>query len=168
MRNYEIICELCETNLMENIKIKLIKRPEELNDAYKVRKLVFQKEQGIDKRLDFDGKDEALYHIVAYYNDNPIGTTRIQYLNNGKSAKIERTAVLQNYRGYGVGKQIIKYTIDYLKEKRIEKVILNAQEHAKGFYEKLGFKQEGEIFKEAGLPHVRMHKELVKNEHVDK
>ena len=145
--------------IMQNIKIKLIKIPGELRDALKVRKSVFQKEQGIDIKLDFDNKDDNSDHIVAYYDDNPIGTTRIRYLNDNV-AKIERTSVMQNYRGCGVGKKIIEYAICFLKEKGIEKVILNAQEHAKGFYEKLGFKQDGELFKEANIPHVSMYKKI--------
>ncbi|MBU2219345.1 GNAT family N-acetyltransferase, partial [Patescibacteria group bacterium] len=137
---------------MESIKIKLVKIPQELIDAKDIRRQIFQKEQGISEELDFDGKDKKSHHVVVYYKDRPIGTTRIRYLEDNKVAKIERTSVLQEFRGKDIGKQIIEYALDFLNKKGIEKVILNAQEHAKGFYEKLGFKQEGEIFKEASIP----------------
>jgi predicted GNAT family N-acyltransferase len=38
--------------------------------------------------------------------------------------------------------------------------ILHAQSEAAPFYLKLGFIQEGGTFDEAGIPHVRMTKEL--------
>lgn len=51
--------------------------------------------------------------------------------------------------------------LGYLKNKGIEKAILNAQEYVKGFYKKLGFKQKGEVFIEAGIPHIRMFIDLI-------
>lgn len=143
------------------LKIKVVETEKELVDAKAVRSQVFQKEQGIAVEVDFDGKDNEADHIIAYFNSRSVGTTRIRYTNGGKTAKIERTAVLREFRGQNIGKQIIEYALCYLKDKGIEKAILNAQEHAKRFYEKLGFQQEGEIFVEAGIPHVRMFKDLI-------
>ncbi|MFX7732026.1 GNAT family N-acetyltransferase, partial [Acinetobacter baumannii] len=39
-------------------------------------------------------------------------------------------------------------------------VILNAQVHAEGFYQRHGFAREGEQFMEAGIPHITMRARL--------
>jgi predicted GNAT family N-acyltransferase len=41
-------------------------------------------------------------------------------------------------------------------------VELNAQTHALGFYEQLGFRAQGEEFMEAGIPHRHMRLVLVR------
>ncbi|GAH06602.1 unnamed protein product [marine sediment metagenome] len=46
------------------------------------------------------------------------------------------------------------------KTKGALEVILNSQQSAAGFYEKLGFRQEGELFEEVGIPHVVMTRKL--------
>jgi predicted GNAT family N-acyltransferase len=38
--------------------------------------------------------------------------------------------------------------------------VIHSQEYIKSFYQKLGFVEEGEIFEEAGIPHVKMRKSL--------
>ena len=144
---------------MIEILIKIVKTDKELTDAKSVRTEVFQKEQGIAAEIDFDGKDNEADHIIAYFDKRPVGTMRIRYIiDGGKVAKIERMAVLREFRGQNIGGRMMEYALDYLKEKGIEKAVLDAQEHAKKFYEKLGFKQEGEVFMEVGIPHVKMFK----------
>ena len=43
-----------------------------------------------------------------------------------------------------------------------QKAKLHAQTYAREFYEKLGYKVVSDEFKDAGIPHVAMTKELVK------
>lgn len=144
---------------MDEAKIKIAKNKAEILAAKEVRREVFQIEQGIDPKLDFDGKDEKSDLVVAYSNDEAVGTARIRYIAK-KTAKLERLAVLKAYRKSGIGRKIMDYIISYLQKEGVKDIALDAQEHAKGFYEKIGFKQKGEIFEEAGIPHIEMWKEL--------
>ena len=146
---------------MIKISIKTVETDKELVDAKAIRTEVFQKEQGIATEIDFDGKDNEADHIIAYFDEKPVGTMRIRYVDGGKIAKIERMAVLREFRGQSIGGQMMEYVFSYLKDKKIEKATLDAQEHAKKFYEKLGFKQEGEIFMEVGIPHIKMFIDLI-------
>lgn len=84
---------------MTKIFIKIIETEKELTDAESIRRQVFQKEQGIAEEIDFDGKDNEADHIIAYFEEKPVGTTRVRYIDDGKTAKIERTAVLREFRG---------------------------------------------------------------------
>jgi len=67
-------------------------------------------------------------------------------------------AVLREKRGKGFGSFMMKEIERKIIFEGGEKIVLNAQIHVKGFYERLGYKQVGEVFVEAGIPHVRMEK----------
>jgi predicted GNAT family N-acyltransferase len=137
------------------IQIKHCKNKKELEDAKLVRKQVFVVEQNIDSEIESVG-DEKCDHFVAYSDNLPVGGGRINY-SNPNTAKIERMAVLKNSRGSGIGGKILGSMINFSKNKEgINCVILDAQYHAKGFYEKYGFQPDGEIFEEVGLPHIKM------------
>ena len=143
---------------MSNLIVKFLIPPDDsIADAMYVRTKVFQEEQGIDKKLDFDGNDDSSTHILIYDGKNPIGTGRIRKIDD-ETVKIERVAVLSEMRSHGVGKLIMKSINDYLSKTKVMRITLDAQLHAKGFYEGLGYKHEGEIFEEVGIPHVVMVK----------
>ncbi|HBL14022.1 MAG TPA: GNAT family N-acetyltransferase, partial [Cyanobacteria bacterium UBA11162] len=78
---------------MSQFTLEIVNYTDKLGEIRAVRVQVFQIEQGVDPALEFDGNDETATHILAYLDNQPVGTTRIRYLNN-QTAKIERLAVL--------------------------------------------------------------------------
>jgi predicted GNAT family N-acyltransferase len=142
---------------MSLITIKIADSPEEIAAIKTIRKTVFQTEQGVNENLDFDGKDESCDRLIATLNQEFVGTVRIRYLDP-ETAKIERLAVLKTARGYGLGKQLMEKALEVAKNKNISKVIIHAQEYIKGLHQQLGFVEEGDIFEEAGIKHVKMIK----------
>jgi predicted GNAT family N-acyltransferase len=144
---------------MNNVVIKVATSPEELKAIQVIRKSVFQEEQGVAPELDFDGLDETCEQLLACINNQYVGTARIRYLDD-KTAKIERLAVLPTVRGHSVGKQIMEKALEVIASKNILEVVIHAQEYIKGLHQKLGFQEEGEIFEEAGIRHLKMTKKL--------
>lgn len=144
---------------MNSIQVRIIIPPDSIADAELVRTKVFQEEQGIGKELDFDGKDAVSTHLVVYKDQTPIGTGRIRKIDE-KTVKIERVAVISEMRGQGIGKLIMLEMDRHLSNTKISKITLDAQLHAKKFYESLGYCQEGAVFEEVGIPHVVMTKQL--------
>lgn len=144
---------------MSNIVIKKTHSEKEIKDALNVRYQVFVKEQKIDKNLEIDSWDEICDHFVAYLGNQAVGAGRIRYISLN-TAKIERMAVLSDFRGKNIGGEILKTMIRCLKDDDVNEAVLNSQYHAKGFYEKFGFKMEGEIFQEADIDHVKMKKKI--------
>lgn len=71
---------------------------------------------------------------------------------------MERICILEEFRKYGLGKEIIRGLEQIAQEKGLTKVKLEAQIHAEGFYEKLGYKSEGEEFMDCNIPHILMKK----------
>ena len=144
---------------MNQISLELVDYTDKISEIKPIRIQVFQVEQGVDPALEFDGLDETSVHILAYLENQPVGTLRIRYLDN-QFAKIERLAVLSTARGQGIGRKLTEKAIEVIEQKEISKVMIHAQEYVKGLYEKLGFEQVGGIFEEAGIPHVKMIKYL--------
>ena len=144
---------------MNNLIIKTALSPQELLAIQEIRRSVFQIGQGVEPAIDFDGQDETSEQIIAYVDNQPVGTARIRYLDN-KTAKIERLAVLSTARGQGIGKKIMQTAIDVIAKKDVQEVLIHAQEYIKDLHQQLGFEQEGERFEEAAIPHVKMRKKL--------
>ncbi|MFA6023368.1 MAG: GNAT family N-acetyltransferase [Candidatus Pacearchaeota archaeon] len=142
---------------MENLQVYLANK-EELEDILDIRKKVFTEEQGIDEKSDKDGLDNMADHLVAKYDNTYVGCTRIRFLD-GK-AKLERLAVLKEYRKLGIGKEIMNSTIDYCKLKNVGEIYFDAQYYLKNYYEKFGFKAKGEPFEEVGIKHIQMYMDL--------
>nr|WP_315791926.1 GNAT family N-acetyltransferase [Fischerella sp. JS2] len=145
---------------MSNLTVRVAHIPEELMEIEKIRRVVFQEGQGVEQDLDFDGLDEICDQLIAHLNGECVGTARIRYLDD-QTAKIERLAVLEMARGQGIGQKITKEALEVIASKNIPEVVINAQEYVKGLYQKLGFQQEGEVFEEAGIRHVKMRKSLI-------
>lgn len=131
-----------------------------LNDEIKsIRKNVFMEEQGFEN--EFDEIDDNCMHILYYYDNIPVGTARIFQDENKKNEySIGRVAILKEYRKYGLGKKIILALEEKAKEIKVEKLKLSAQVEVKGFYEKCGYKQFGEIYYDEFCPHIMMEKVL--------
>lgn len=144
---------------MSDLVVRLANLSEEFSQIKAIRKVVFQEEQGVEEALEFDGKDEICEHLIAYLDNLAVGTARIRYIND-KTVKIERLAVLSTARGQGIANKIMEEALLIIAGKDIAEVVINAQEYVKNFYYKFGFAQEGEIFIEAGIPHVKMRKKL--------
>jgi len=120
-----------------------------------LRETVFVREQGVPPELEYDGLDEQALHVLAHIGQQSVGTGRI--LQDGH---IGRIAVLQAYRGQGIGAEIVRALVEQAAAAGQERVYLGAQLHAIGFYERLGFVPYGDEFMDAGIPHIHMEKYL--------
>ena len=56
---------------------------------------------------------------------------------------IEEIAVIENYKGRGIGKLIIQELIDNARNEKCYKLVLECRDEKKFFYEKLGFNCSG-------------------------
>jgi predicted GNAT family N-acyltransferase len=118
----------------------------------RIRHAVFVVEQKVDAREEWDGADAECHHALALTAEGEvIGTARMQ-----PSGKIGRVAVLQPWRGRGIGRQLMEYLLQVATRQGMSRVYLNSQESAVAFYERLGFVCVGEPFVEANIPHRRM------------
>jgi len=117
-----------------------------------VRRAVFIVEQGVPEHEEWDAADPTCRHVLALGpKRDAVGTGRLE-----PTGKIGRVAVLQQYRGSGVGGAIVSHLVNLATGLGLTRVYLHAQTTALGFYERLGFRAEGPEFDEVGIPHRRM------------
>lgn len=117
----------------------------------RIRREVFVREQGIPESDEWDDEDATSVHILATLNREPVGTGRLN-----SAGKIGRIAVLPGLRGRGIGSSILGRLLEEARRLGIREPCLHAQVQAVPFYERLGFERKGDVFDEAGIPHVRM------------
>ena len=117
-----------------------------------IRSEVFIAEQGVPPELEWDGEDPEALHLLAEAADGqPVGTGRM--LADGH---IGRMCVLRHHRGRGVGSALLAGLLHRVRCEGYPAPYLNAQVSAAAFYRRHGFSAVGEVFTEAGIPHVRM------------
>jgi predicted GNAT family N-acyltransferase len=75
-------------------------------------------------------------------------------------AKIGRMAVLRERRIAGAGRAILDTLVAEAVRRGVRHLVLHAQVHAIGFYQRCGFTVVGDEFDEAGIPHRRMERIL--------
>lgn len=129
-------------------------------DAVNIRYEVFVEEQKVPADVEIDELEDKSHHVVLYEDEQPMGTARIYHRGDG-IYKIQRVAVLKNYRGKGIGVQLMKECELQISKLRGTKITLGAQLQALSFYEKLGYTAEGAEFMDAGIPHREMTKMLI-------
>ncbi|PSP62771.1 GNAT family N-acetyltransferase [Halobacteriales archaeon QH_8_67_36] len=128
--------------------------------ARAVRRAVFIDEQGVDEADEMDGKDDVATHIVVTDDGEPVATARFRFVE-ATTARIERVAVLEPYRGEGLGASVMETAESIVRERGATSAVLHSQLRVAEFYEELGYEVVGDRFEEAGIPHVEMRKRLV-------
>lgn len=118
-----------------------------------IRTSVFVEEQKVDPTLEYDQYEAESTHYLVLVNENPIATAR--WRETEKGIKLERFAVMPQYRNQGIGGLILEKIItDVLPLNK--PVYLNSQLRAVSLYERYGFVKTGEPFVEANMGHYRM------------
>jgi ElaA protein len=119
-----------------------------------VRREVFIDEQGVTEREEIDGLDPGCVHFVAEQGGEAVGCARLRRLEG--ATKVERVAVLARLRSTGLGRALMNEAEAEAERRGWRPLMLHAQLSSVGFYEHLGWKAEGPVFEEAGIPHRRM------------
>lgn len=129
------------------------------DDVFELRRRVFVEEQSVPADLELDGRDGDAVHAIAREGDDAVGTGRLRRLDD-VTGKIERVAVLPNYRGEGLGRRLMEALEGEARARDVERIELHAQLDVEGFYHALGYVTVSDVFEEAGMAHVEMEKRL--------
>lgn len=139
-----------------SLLVQKVNHPEDLDKVFSIRKIVFVDEQNCPPELEWEHEDEST-HFLATSNGQPCGACRWRKTDAGY--KLERFAVLNEFRGQGVGRALIAEALSDLPADA-HYVYLNSQLDAMSLYAKFGFVAEGEQFEEAGIQHFKMVKQV--------
>ena len=119
--------------------------------ASAIRLAVFVEEQGVPREIEMDEFDPKSLHALAVRDGEAVGTARL--LPDGH---IGRMAVLKPWRRRGIGSRLLAAMVQAARARGESRVVLSAQVHALAFYRAHGFRAEGPVYDEAGIPHQAM------------
>ncbi len=138
--------------MQNQVEVKKVADTQQLEKVFSIRRKVFVEEQNCPPELEWEFEDEST-HFMALVNGIPAGAARWRKTDYGH--KLERFAVLKEFRGMGVGQALVQAVLGDLPRDETY-IYLNAQLSAIGLYRKFGFVQEGPQFEEAGIQHFKM------------
>ena len=120
-----------------------------------IRQVVFIEEQKIDPALEIDEYENQCEYFLTNLDHRSAATGRLRTTSD--KIKFERIATLLEFRGKGLGRNLMESMLSTALTKYPEKKPwMHSQLSAATFYEKLGWVRVGEIFDEAEIPHVAM------------
>ena len=128
---------------------------DELYGLLRIRTEVFVVEQNcVYQDMDYD--DQQSIHLWLTEGEKIVALCRVCPAGTHMT-EVSIGRVITAERGKGYGKRImldgIKAAKEYFGATMID---IEAQEYAKGFYEKVGFRQSSDPFILDGIPHIRM------------
>lgn len=129
----------------------------ELYAAYKLRTDVFVVEQGC-AYPEVDEHDPNCKHLFVWDRDVLAAYARIcPQKTVYPEASIGRIVVAENYRGQGLGKELMQRALQALKkEVPNEPIKIQAQEYLEDFYASFGFQTITESYPDVMVMHVDM------------
>ncbi len=127
------------------------------HDARVIRQEVFVDEQGF--KNEFDETDSSCTHLVLYADGVPAAVGRL-FRTDGGVYTFGRIAVKKQFRGKGLGSEVMKLLEEKVREYGGTKAAVSAQCRARGFYEGLGYTASGAVYLDEFCEHIHMEKNL--------
>ncbi|MCI5634816.1 MAG: GNAT family N-acetyltransferase [Alphaproteobacteria bacterium] len=131
------------------------------NELVELRYKILLEPLGLKFLDSFRAKEANYLHIgcVEQLDDKLVGGLILAPLDNER-IRLMQVAVDTVYRGEGVGRELVKYAEKRAKEAGYSQIIMHAMLSVVGFYEKLGYHAEGDVFDEQGITFLKMVKDL--------
>jgi len=134
----------------------------QLYEINRSRFKVFIQEQKIVCEEELDGLDDKCIHIFLEEDGKIVAYSRIVPKDIGyENVSIGRVLVLKEFRRKGIAQEMLMRIINYIEE-TIEdnKIVLSSQLYARDLYASVGFITCSDVYEEAGIPHIKMYKNI--------
>ena len=126
-----------------------IKQPatqEELKNYYHLRWKRLRAPWNQAEGSETDDIEDQCFHVMASDDSGEIiGVARLQFKSDSE-AQIRYMAVAKKHEREGIGREIVHFMESHAAKTGHNTIILDAREHAVGFYEKLGYKVSGKSY----------------------
>ncbi len=130
----------------------------ELYALLRLRSEVFVVEQNC-VYPDLDGKDQISRHLFFQRDGAPLAYCR-WYCSAG-DVVLGRIVTSSAGRGLGLGRALMEEALRRIDGQQVR---LSAQAHLQDFYRQFGFRSQGELYDDAGIPHVTMVRAALEQE----
>ncbi len=121
----------------------------------RIRQEVFIIEQNCHY-LDADGVDQKSYHLLGFSDNILVSYMRIVNSDSlSEQISFGRILVKRDFRGKGIGRQLMQKAIDLFSPKH-DAIVMSAQMYLLDFYRDFNFQSIGEEYLEDNIPHIKM------------
>ena len=131
----------------------------EVYEILKARMDVFMIGQNIHV-LDMDDEDYTALHLFETDESGCVTAYLRLYEEENAPDTLHFGRVLAVPQRCGRGRHLMEEAERFARQKGKTRMVCSAQLRSAGFYEKCGYHRCSEEYEEAGIPHVRMEKEL--------
>ncbi len=138
----------------KSIVVREVEADEAFNHVFTIRTKVFVDEEAVSQEDEYDGFDHLSRHFLAWYEGTPVGAARLRKLLVSGKIRLERFAVLKEYRKKGIGSAILETLLESVPAST--EIYVHVQLYNIDFFRKRSFEVDSEEFEEAGIQHVRM------------
>jgi putative N-acetyltransferase (TIGR04045 family) len=136
--------------------------PAELAGHFAVRRGIFVQTQGLFRHDDRDERDDdaATLHAVGLSGDMVVGAVRLYPLDDGGRWKGDRLAVLPAERALRLGAMLVRFAVRTAGERGGRRMVAQVQVANVRFFERLGWRCDGDPAPMFGVEHQPMAIEL--------
>lgn len=144
--------------MINNITIRQVQwGTEEYSQAVELRCKVFEKNHS---QLNLDREFDD-YHFGAFLGSQMVGCFVLTEISD-ETVQMRQVAVDESVRGKNVGRQMLIFAEEFVKEAGYSTIVLKSRKYATPFYEKHNYVQTSEEFAEAamtaGMTYIEMTK----------
>ena len=143
---------------MDEIKVRLIEYgSEDYKAELEMRNEILRKPLGLSIYDEDLGQEKPYFHIGAFENGKLVGT--LLFIDRGEGVcQMRQVAVCEGMRRRGIGRKMVLFGENLMKEKGFSKIVLEARKVALEFYLSLGYRTAGPEELRLGIPHYEMEK----------
>src|SRR5690606_9522545 len=125
----------------------------------KLRDDIVRKPPGLSFPPEVPEKEKDNILIPAFDDDQMLGCCMLVE-EEPEVIRLRQMAVLNDLQGKGIGRALMNFAENLARDRGYRRVKLHARLNALGFYEKVGYKVQGDEFMEITIPHYVMEKDL--------
>ena len=131
----------------------------EYQDVVRLRDEILRKPLGLKFTPEELEKEKDNLHIAAYEDEQMLGCCMLVE-EDPQTVRLRQMAVMNDLQGKGIGRALMQFAENLARDRGYRKITMHARKNATGFYEKMGYRKQGEEFTEITIPHYVMEKEL--------
>ncbi|MCU0380396.1 MAG: GNAT family N-acetyltransferase [Chitinophagaceae bacterium] len=99
--------------------------------------------------------------LIGAFDDDRILACCLLTRMDPSTIKLRQMAVENSQQGKGIGATMMNFAENVARDRGYKVMAMHARKTATGFYEKLGYRVEGDEFQEVTIPHYLMKKKLI-------
>ena len=132
---------------------------EEYRQMVKLREDILRKPLGLSLSTEELENEKDNMLIGAFEDEDMLGCCMLVE-ENRDTVRLRQMAVLNDLQGKGIGRALMNFAENLARDRGYKKLSMHARKNVVGFYEKMGYKVQGDEFVEVTIPHYVMVKKL--------